>query len=300
MNDILIKTVAEDKCVRAYGIRTTNLVNEAVQIHKCSPVASAALGRMLSAGAMMGGMLKGEEDKLTLQIKGGGPLGTVLVTANAKSEVRGYCDNPFADVPKKPNGKLDVGAAVGRNGYLSVIRDIGMKEPYIGQTPIVTGEIGDDITYYYAASEQQPSAVALGVLVDRDHSIRAAGGFIISLLPGADEETVALIENSLREITSVTDLIASGLDPLAILQKAMPSVRLDVLSESEPVWKCNCSIERMERALLSIGKKEIEDILREQGEAELVCHFCNSKYQISKERLQELLENANISENKRK
>ena len=291
MKDILIKTVAEDKCVRAYGLISTDLVNEAVQIHKCSPVASAALGRLLSAGAMMGGMPKGD-DKLTLQIKGGGPLGTVLVTANAKSEVRGYCDNPFADVPKKPNGKLDVGAAVGRNGYLSVIRDIGMKEPYIGQTPIVTGEIGDDITYYYAVSEQQPSAAALGVLVDRDHSIRAAGGFIISLLPGADEETAALIENSLREITSVTDLIASGMDPLSILQKAMPGIKLDVLEQTTPLWKCNCSMERMERGILSIGKKEIESILREQGGAELVCHFCNKKYLISKERLQELLENA--------
>ena len=292
MNDYIIRAVADDGSVRAFVCTSRDAVNEAFTHHKTSPVATAALGRLLTAAAMMGAALKGEKDTVSLQLTGNGPLGRVLAVSDSKSQVRGYVGNPTLDIPLADNGKLNVGAAVGLDGYLTVINDIGMKEPYIGKIPLVTGEIGDDLTKYFAVSEQIPSAVGLGVLVDRDYTAKLAGGFIIQVMPEAVEEDIARLEENLKNVTSVTELLESGKTPEDILAVLMEGFDYHITDTLDMCYKCNCSRERVERALISIGTEEIEKIIEEDGETELSCHFCSNKYHFDKEELIKLKKEA--------
>ncbi|WP_040953069.1 Hsp33 family molecular chaperone HslO [Gorillibacterium massiliense] len=286
MNDHLIRATALGGKVRAFAALTTGIVNELQRRHQASPVAIAALGRTVTAGAMMGAMLKGDE-RLTLQIKGDGPVGQIVVDANANGEVRGYVENPVVDLPLKPNGKLDVSAAVGE-GFLYVTKDLGLKEPYQGSTPIVSGEIADDFTYYFAKSEQTPSAVALGVLVDVDYKIKASGGFILQLLPGLDEEEIEEMERKLASLKPVTTLLDQGATLEEILSSVVEGVQ--VLETMDLVFKCRCSQERVEQTLISLGKDELNAILEEDGQTEIVCHFCNEAYHFSEQEIKGLLD----------
>ena len=293
MKDILKRGTSFDGCVRIFAATTTELVNEAQKIHQTFPVASAALGRTLTAGVLMSAAgLKADEDTLTLQIKGDGPLGSIVVCADSKSDVRGYVVNPYVDLPLNDAGKLDVGGAVGA-GVLNVVRDLGLKEPYIGQIPLVSGEIAEDITMYYAQSEQIPTAVALGVLVDTDHSIKAAGGFMVQMMPGSTDETADIIEKSIKNAGAVTKMIDSGMTAEDIIFAIAGDIGVMIENEDTlPHYKCTCSKERMEKALISIGKQELEDIITEQGHAELSCQFCNNKYNFTESELKELLKKA--------
>ena len=250
--DKIIRATAKDGQVRIVAAITTELVNDGVLMHKCAPTAAAAFGRMLTAGTLMGTLLKSEQDSLTLQIDGGGQAKGIVVTAHADSSVKGYIGNPNVDLPANKLGKLDVGGAVGKSGYLRVIRDMGLKEPYVGQVPIRTGEIGDDLAYYFTVSEQTPSAVGLGVLVDTDMSIKAAGGFIIQMMPDADEFLADMITYRLEEIPSITDFIAKGMSIEEILEFIFEDMKLKIHEEIKPMYKCDCSRERVERALISI------------------------------------------------
>ncbi|MBQ7976203.1 MAG: Hsp33 family molecular chaperone HslO [Clostridia bacterium] len=293
MADIFKRGTSMDGGVRVFAAVTTDLVNEAQKIHHTYPVATAALGRTLTAGVLMAAAgLKNDTDSLTIQVKGDGPLGNIVVCADSSLKVRGYVANPYVDRPLNEKGKLDVGGAVGK-GVLNVIRDLGMKEPYIGQIPLVSGEIAEDITMYYAQSEQIPTAVALGVLVDTDNSVIASGGFMIQMMPGSTDEEAKLIEKTLDSLPPVTSMIAEGKSAEDIIFDVVDGI--DFLIENEegnPVYKCNCSKSRMEKALISIGKQELSDIISEQGEAELCCQFCDNKYKFSKEELTELLTKA--------
>ena len=282
-----------DGTIRVFACITTELVNKAQQIHHTYPVATAALGRTLTAASMMGiSGLKNEDDSITIQIKGDGPLGFIVAVTGADGKVRGYVSNPFVDRPLNDKGKLDVGGAIG-NGYLSVVRDLGMKEPYIGQVPLVSGEIAEDITMYYAQSEQTPTATGLGVLVDTDNSVIAAGGFMIQLMPGATDETAKKLEQILEDIPPVTTMINDGLTAEDIIFKITDGFDMLIENKEEhPEYVCKCSKERMEQALISIGKEELQGIIDEQGEAELTCQFCDNKYKFSKEELVTLLEQA--------
>jgi molecular chaperone Hsp33 len=286
MNDYLLRATAMQGKIRAFAVQTTAIVEELRSRHDTSPVATAALGRTISAGLMMGAMLKGEE-KLTIQIKGDGPLGQIVVDANAQGDVRGYVDNPAIDLPLNQIGKLDVAGAVGRDGFIYVIKDLGLKEPYRGSTPIVSGELGEDITYYFAKSEQTPSCVALGVLVDIDQSVKASGGFIIQLLPGLTDDEIDYMETMLSQLRPITTLLDEG----ATLEHILSSIVSDVvIMEQVPVqFRCRCSRERVEQTLISLGKSELEAILQEDGKAEVVCHFCNEPYIFEGEQLQELI-----------
>lgn len=290
MSDVIVRGSSMDGTIRVFAAVTTQLVERARQIHNCYPVASAALGRTLTIGAIMGLTQKNETDKLTIQFNGNGPLGKIVVLANSAAEVRGYVENPFADLPLNKKGKIDVGGGVGK-GTLGIIRDLGLKEPYIGQVPIVTGEIGDDLIYYYAASEQIPTAIGLGVLVDTDTSIKCAGGFMIQLMPDATEETAVKLEKLVNGLPPVTSMIEDGMTAEDILFKVTDG--FDMIMENKtitPRYICDCSRERMERALISIGKKELEDIIKEQGHAELTCQFCDNKFDFSKEELMQLIQ----------
>ncbi|WP_058300505.1 Hsp33 family molecular chaperone HslO [Gorillibacterium timonense] len=275
MKDELIRATAKDGKFRAFAVHTTALTEELRRRHSTTPTATAALGRTLAAGAMIGAMMKGEE-KLTIQIKGGGPIGQIVVDANAKGEVRGYVDNPAVDLPLNEKGKLDVSGAVGTDGFIYIIRDLGMKEPYLGSTPIVSGELAEDFTYYFAKSEQTPSVVALGVLVDKDYTVKAAGGFIVQLLPGVSEDEIAQLEEKLSKITSVTSLLESGATLEDILASILEDVR--ILDRMDVSFRCKCSRERVERTLISLGREELTSILEEDGKIDLVCHFCNETY----------------------
>lgn len=287
MKDTLIKALAFDGKVRAYAINTTNLVNELQNDHQTVPTASAALGRAATIGAMMGAMLKGEE-KLTIQINGDGPIGKIVIDANAKGVVRGYVTNPEVDLPLNPNGKLDVANAVGE-GYIYVIKDLGLKEPYRGSVPIISGELGEDFTYYFAHSEQTPSAVGAGVLVNPDNSIKASGGFIIQVLPGIKDDEVDIIENALATIPPISKLIENGLSPSEILKEIFKD-KLQILETMDINYECNCSRERIENLLISLGKEEIEDMIEKEGEAEIICQFCREKYHYNDEDLRTILE----------
>lgn len=287
MADILTKGITKDGFFKISAVVSTESVEQARQFHNTSPVATAALGRLLSAAFLMGGELKGETDRLTLQMKGDGPLGTVFAAANSKGEVKGYVSNPLADIPLKPNGKLDVGGAIGE-GTLCVIKDLGLKEPYIGQIAIQTGEIGDDLAYYFMQSEQVPSVVALGVLVDRDYSVKCAGGFIIQVMPDCDDKSLTMLENSIGGIMSVTEMLSQGMSGEDIIKYVMLGFDVDILGSSEVAYVCDCSRERMERAIISLGKTEIDAIIKEQGEAEIVCSFCNAAYKFDAEQLAEM------------
>ncbi len=291
MEDYIIRATAGNGSIRAFAATTREMVQHAREIHHTSPVASAALGRMLTAAAMMGSMLKGEKDLVTLQIRGLGPLKGIVVSADANARVKGYVFNPNVDIPSKYPGKLDVSGAIGQ-GYMSVIRDIGMREPYAGRIQLVSGEIAEDLTYYFAQSEQTPSAVGLGVLVETDTSIRRAGGFIIQLLPDATEEMIAKLEQKLNTIPYVTDLLDMGKTPEDILEMILGDMDLKIMDKVPTEFYCNCTKERVEKALISIGKEELEKIITEDKKANLHCHFCNKEYAFTESELQALLEQA--------
>ncbi|MCU7661506.1 redox-regulated molecular chaperone HslO [Bacillus thuringiensis] len=290
MKDYLVKALAFDGEVRAYSVRTTNTVSEAQRRHDTWRTASAALGRSLTAGTMMGAMLKGDQ-KLTIKVEGNGPIGPILVDAHANGEVRGYVTNPHVDFEGTEQGKLRVYQAVGTEGFVTVIKDIGMREPFIGQSPIVSGELGEDFTYYFAVSEQTPSSVGVGVLVNGDDSVLAAGGFILQIMPGAQEETISFIEDRLQKIPPVSTLIEQGLSPEELLYAVLGEDKVKVLETMDVQFNCTCSRERIESVLISLGKTELEQIREEEEETEVHCHFCNERYKFSKEDITNLIEN---------
>ena len=291
MNDYIVRATAGDGSIRAFAATTRGLVQKAREIHHTSPVASAALGRLLTAAAMMGSMLKGDKDLVTLQIRGDGPLQGIVVSGDCCGRVKGYVFNPNVELPDKYPGKLDVGGAIGA-GYLDVIKDIGMREPYAGRIELVTGEIAEDLTYYFAQSEQTPSAVGLGVLVETDTSVRRAGGFMIQLLPGADEGMVSRLEEKLRHVPYVTDLLDAGKTPEEILELLLGDMGLRILDRLPASFSCNCDRQRVEKALISSGREELEKIIEEDGKANLHCHFCAKEYDFTKSDLLCLLEEA--------
>jgi molecular chaperone Hsp33 len=293
MSDKLIRATAKGGDIRILGAITTDLVNYGVSIHKCAPTAAAAFGRMLTAGSLMGAMLKSAQDKLTIQINGGGTSGGILITAQSDASVKGYIVNPNADLPANSKGKLDVGGIVGKNGSLIVIKDMGLKQPYTGQVPIYSGEIAEDIAYYFTVSEQTPSAVGLGVLVDTDLSVKAAGGFIIQMMPQSDALLADLITYRLEEIPQVTDLISSGKTIEEILEYIFEGMELNILGSMVPEFKCDCSRAKVERALISIGKKELETIYSEGKTEELKCHFCQKTYEFSHNQIGEIIQSLN-------
>ena len=290
--DKLIRGNSTDGSIRVFTAITTDVVNEAHRIHQTSATVSAALGRLLTAGAILGSQLKSEQDSLTLQINGDGPVGMMTVVSNARSEVRGYVSNPIADLPPNSKGKLDVSGIIGQ-GFLSVIRDLELKEPYIGRTPLISGEIAEDLTYYYAKSEQIPTAIALGVLVDTDLSVKAAGGYMIQLMPEATDETADRLTEIVENLPPVTDMIMNNMSAEDIAFAVTDGFDMVLeLNAPSPEYKCNCSRDRMERALISLGKKELSDIIEEQGNAEMTCRFCDNVYEFSKDELITLMEKA--------
>ncbi len=291
MQDKIIKATAKNDMVRIIAGITTNLVNEGTKIHDTTPVASAAFGRMLTAGALIGSTLKSSKEVTTLKINGGGEINGITVTAHNDCSVKGVVGNPYVDRPLNEKGKLDVGGAVGTNGMLYVIKDLGLKDPYVGQVKIQTGEIAEDFAYYFTVSEQTPSAVSLGVLVDRDLSIKAAGGFIIQMLPGADELLADVITYRLQEIPPITTLISEGKTIEEILEYIFEGMDLKILDDITPEYKCDCSRERVEKALISIGKDDLQELYDEGKSEEIVCNFCNKKYEFTHEHIGELLNN---------
>lgn len=288
MEDYIVRATAANGFIRAFAAISTNTVEEARKIHGTTPVASAALGRMLTAGAIMGAMLKSEKDLITLQITGIGPLKGVLVTSDSKSNVKGYVVNPDADLPLKPDGKLDVGNAVGA-GTLKIIKDVGLKDPYVGSIELISGEIADDLTYYFAQSEQVPSSVGLGVLVDTDCTIKHSGGFIVQLMPGADEEIIDKLEKKLMTIPYVTDMLNDGYSAEKMLEAILGDLELEILEKSPMQYKCTCSKDRVEKAIISLGKKEISQIIEEDKKAELTCQFCGKVYNFNETELKDIL-----------
>ena len=289
MSDQPVRAISKDGFVKAVAVSTRDLTERARQIHKTLPVATAALGRTLAAASMMGNALKGDGASVTLQIKGGGPLGKILAVSDNEGNVRGTVDNPAVDIPLRPDGKLDVGSAVGCDGTLTVIRDLNMKEPYVGSVGLLGGEIAEDLAAYFVESEQIPTACGLGVLVDRDQSVLAAGGYLIQLLPGAGEDVISKVEGGVMAAGSVTGLLRENDDPEAILRKVLSDFDLDILEKSPVEYRCYCSRERMERALISMGPQELRSLIDEQGEAELCCRFCDQKQYFSREQLEKML-----------
>ncbi|MED0667621.1 Hsp33 family molecular chaperone HslO [Bacillus badius] len=287
MKDYLVKALAFDGQVRAYAVNTTETINEAQKKHYTWPTASAAMGRAMTAGVMMGAMLKGEE-KITIKIEGGGPIGAILVDANSKGKVRGYVTNPQTHFDLNEQGKLDVRRAVGTEGMITVVKDVGLRDHFSGQTPIVSGELGEDFTYYFVASEQVPSSVGVGVLVNPDNSILAAGGFIIQIMPGAEEEVISVIEQKITAMAPISKLIEKGMSPEEILYYILGKENVKVLEEMPVQFECTCSKERFGNAIVSLGKKEIEEMIEEDGQAETQCHFCNEKYIFTKSELEQL------------
>jgi molecular chaperone Hsp33 len=292
MKDRIIRGTAKDGELRFFAAVTTNLVEKARQIHDCTPVAAAALGRMLTGASMMGTMLKNDGDLITVQINGGGEAGPIVTTANNLGNVKGYISNPYIERPLNSKGKLDVGGAVGKDGRLTVIKDMGLKETYVGNVPIVSGEIAEDITYYFALSEQTPSAVSLGVLVGTEGNVIAAGGFIIQMMPEASDFTRDIIEFRLDEIPPVTATIFEKKSSEAVLEELLDGMDPVVLEEYEPDFVCDCSRERVEKVLVSLGKEELEEMMKSEKPTELICHFCNSKYEFTGEEIRSLLERA--------
>jgi molecular chaperone Hsp33 len=287
--DYMIRAMDKKQTFRLFMVRSTNTVEEARQLHSTTPTASAALGRTLTAGLMMGYMMKNEKDRLTININGGGPIGTILVVSDNSGHVKGYVDNPNVDLDLKENGKLNVGGAVGTDGKLTVMMDIGMKEPYVGSTSLATGEIGEDIALYYYLSEQQNTAAALGVLVDIDYIIKAAGGFIVQTLPFIEEEDLTKLENTLNNLSSVSDYFDSEKDVEEIAKEIFSDFEIEVYDKIPVSFNCDCSEERMEQALISLGKKDLKKIIKEDGKIETVCHFCSKKYLFEGDKLKKLL-----------
>ena len=289
--DYMVRATAADSQIRAFAAVTREMVETARQYHNTSPVATAALGRLLTGGVMMGTMMKGEKDLLTLQVKGDGPIGGITVTADLQGHAKGYVNNPQVILHANAQGKLDVGGAVG-HGMLQVIKDMGLKEPYIGSCELQTGEIGDDLTYYFVISEQVPSSVGLGVLMDRDNTVRQAGGFIIQLMPFTPDEVIDRLEKKLSEVTSVTHMLDAGMTPEQILEELLGEFGLEINEKTELSYRCDCSRERIERALVSIGKKDIQEMINDGQPIEVSCHFCGKNYKFSVEELKELLKKA--------
>ena len=290
MSDQLVRAISKDGYVKAVAVTTRDLTERARQIHKTLPVATAALGRTLAAASMMGNALKGEGASLTLQIKGGGPIGTILAVSDYEGNVRGTVDNPQVDVPLRADGKLDVGAAVGCDGTLTVIRDLHMKEPYVGSVALLGGEIAEDLAAYFVESEQIPTACGLGVLVDRDQSVKVSGGYLIQLLPGAGENVITMVEGSIMAAGQVTNILTENDDAEEMLRKVLSDFDLEILEKSPIEYRCFCSRERMERALVSLGPEELKAMIDEQGDVTLTCQFCDSTQHFSKEELEALLE----------
>lgn len=288
MNDYIIRAITANDQIRAFAAVTTETVEEARKDHNTSPVATAALGRLLTAGAMMGTMMKGDKDILTLQIKAGGPLEGITVTADSKGRVKGYVGNPNVCIPANSKGKLDVAGAVGV-GFMNVIKDMGLKEPYVGQVALQTSEIAEDLTYYFATSEQVPSAVGLGVLMNKDNTVRQAGGFIVQLMPFAEESTIAKLEENVQKITSVTSLLEEGHTPESLLEKVLDGFDMEINEKIPTEFYCNCSRDRVEKALISIGRKELNEMIQEGKPIEMNCHFCNHNYEFTVEELKEIL-----------
>ena len=287
--DQLVRAITRDGAVKAVAVSTKELTERVRNIHKTLPVATAAMGRALAAATMMGKALKEEAASLTLQIKGGGPLGTVLAVSDHLGNVRGYVQNPQVDLPLRQDGKLDVGGAVGSEGTLTVIRDLGMKEPYIGSVGLLGGEIAEDLAAYFVESEQIPTACALGVLVDRDQSVKAAGGYIIQLLPGADESVISKVEGGVLAAGPVTALLDRDSSPEALLRTVLSDFDVEILETSPISYQCYCSRDRVERALISMGVRELEDLLAEQGGCELGCQFCDRIYRFTAQELEALI-----------
>ena len=287
--DQLVRAITSDGMVQAVAVSTRDLTERARRIHTTLPVATAALGRTLAAASMMGNALKDQAGSLTLQIKGGGPLGTVLAVSDHLGNVRGYVQQPHVDLPLRPDGKLDVGAAVGSDGTLTVIKDLGLKEPYVGSVQLVGGEIAEDLAAYFVESEQIPTACALGVLVDRDQSVRAAGGYIIQLLPGAGEDVIAKVEGGVLAAGAVTALLDRDPSPEQLLRTVLSDFEVEILETAPISYRCYCTRERVERVLLSLGAEELEKILAEQGGCELTCQFCDRVHRFSAQELEELI-----------
>ena len=286
--DEIIRMMTGDGMVKAVAVTGKDMVERARQIHKTLPVATAALGRTLMAASMMGDMLKEKDGSVTLQIKGGGPLGAITAVSDSRGNPRGYLQNGQVDIPRKYQGKLDVGTAVGSSGSLTVMKDMGLKEPYIGSVQLVSGEI----TAYFVESEQVPTACALGVLVDKDQSVAAAGGYLVQLLPGADESVIQRLEESIARLGPVTDALHGGADAVQLLGRVLEGQEPELLERRPVAYKCYCSRERVSRAIISMGKEEMQNLIEEQGGAELTCQFCDKVYRFTKEDLQELLEEA--------
>ena len=287
MKDYIVRATAAEGQVRAFAATTKELVETAREHHNTSPVATAALGRLLTAGAMMGSMMKNDTDMLTIQIQCSGQIEGLTVTADSKGNVKGYAFNPDVMLPAK-NGKLDVGGALGQ-GVMTIIKDMGLKEPYSGQTILQTGEIAEDLTYYFAASEQVPSAVGLGVLMNKDNTVRQAGGFIVQVMPFAEEETIAKLEENVQKIQSVTTLLEQGHTPESLLEQVLDGFDIEINDTIPTEFYCNCSRERVEKALISIGRKELNEMIQEGKSIEMNCHFCNKNYEFTVEELKEIL-----------
>lgn len=288
MGDYIVRATAANSQIRAFAATTRELVEYARAAHNTSPVATAALGRLLTAGSMMGIMMKGDKDLLTLQIHASGPLNGMTVTADAKGNVKGYVGNPNVVIHANEKGKLDVAGAVGI-GFMNVIKDMGLKEPYLGQTELRTSEIAEDLTYYFATSEQVPSSVGLGVLMEKDNTVKQAGGFILQLMPFTEEEVINRLEDNLKRVTSVTGMLEEGKTPEGILETLLDGFDIEINDRVPTQFHCNCSKERVEKALISIGRKEIQEMIDEGKEIEMNCHFCNKNYKFSVEDLKRIL-----------
>lgn len=288
MEDYLVRAIAANGQVRAFATYTKNTVETARQAHNTSPVVTAGLGRLLTAGAMMGSMMKGDRDVLTIKAEGSGPVGHYLVTADSKGNVKGYAANPNVILPANAAGKLDVGGSLGV-GLLTVIKDLGLKEPYTGTCELVSGEIAEDLTYYFASSEQTPSSVGLGVLMTKDNTVNVAGGFIIQLMPDATEETISIVEEKISTIKSVTSMLENGLDPEGIINLILGGLDPEILDKMPVRFYCNCSKERVSKALIAIGRKELDNIIEENEPIEVKCHFCNKAYNFTVDELKKLV-----------
>ena len=291
MSDYYVRAVAANLQVRAFAATTRELVETARQAHNTSPVMTAALGRLLTGAVMMGATMKGDADVLTIKLEGDGPAGGLVVTADSHGNVKGYAHNPDVCIPAKPNHKLDVSGAIGK-GSLQVIKDIGLKEPYVGKTELVSGEIAEDLTYYYALSEQTPSSVGLGVLMNKDNTVRQAGGILIQLMPDASEEVISALEERLAGITSITALLEDGLTPEQILERLLGDMELEITEKHPCAFKCNCSHDRVSKALVSIGRKELQSIIDDGEPIEVNCQFCNKAYKFDVDELKQLLDYA--------
>ena len=288
MEDYLVRAIAANGQVRAFAAYTKNTVETARQAHNTSPVVTAGLGRLLTAGAMMGSMMKGDRDVLTIKAEGSGPVGHYLVTADSKGNVKGYAANPNVILPANAAGKLDVGGSLGV-GLLTVIKDLGLKEPYTGTCELVSGEIAEDLTYYFASSEQTPSSVGLGVLMTKDNTVNVAGGFIIQLMPDATEETISIVEEKISTIKSVTSMLENGLDPEGIINLILGGLDPEILDKMPVRFHCNCSKERVSKALIAIGRKELDNIIADNEPIEVKCHFCNKAYNFTADELKKLV-----------